>query len=185
LYKLGLGDDPHPGETVQTCATAGSAAEYIFGPSDQIGISVWGDENLSRTVVVSLDGKISFPLVGEIMASGKTVAQLKQELEGKLAHYIASPRVTVEVKQSNSMIIYVVGRVNAPGRQMLFANTNVLQAIAMVGGLNPFADSSSIKIFRQEAGKTVMFTFNYNEVSDGRHLETNIELKRGDVIIVP
>ena len=186
MYKLGLGSDPQPGETVKKMVeTAAPSSEYIIGPGDQIGISVWRDENLSRTVVVLPDGKITFPLIGEIVAGGKMVAQLKKELEGKLARYIADTGVTVEVKQSNSMIIYVIGRVNAPGRQILFANTNVLQALAMVGGPNPFADKSDIKIFRKENGKTLMFPFNYNDVSEGKHLETNIELIRGDVILVP
>jgi polysaccharide export outer membrane protein len=93
--------------------------------------------------------------------------------------------VTVEVKQSNSMIIYLIGRVNSPGRQVLVANTNVLQALAMAGGPNPFAKKSSVKIFRQEEGKTAMFLFDYDAVAEGRHLEMNIDLKRGDVIIVP
>jgi polysaccharide export outer membrane protein len=186
MYKIGFGDDPNPGEMVQSSAVrTGVDADYIIGPGDQIGISVWRDENLTRTVVVLPDGKIEFPLIGEIVAGGKTVAQLTKELEGKLARFVSDTGVTVEVKQSNSMIIYVIGRVNTPGRQMLLANTNVLQALAMVGGLNPFAEKGNIKIFRQEAGKTVMFSFNYDDVSEGRHLETNIDLKRGDVIIVP
>jgi polysaccharide export outer membrane protein len=186
MYKVGFGADPNPGETVQSAASGtGVEADYIIGPGDQIGISVWRDENLTRTVVVLSDGKIYFPLIGEIIAGGKTVAQLKQEMEKRLARYVSDTGVTVEVKQSNSMIIYVIGRVNVPGRQMLLANTNVLQALAMVGGLNPFADKGKIKVFRQDAGKTVVFNFNYNDVSDGRHLETNIDLKRGDVIIVP
>jgi polysaccharide export outer membrane protein len=186
MFKLGFGADPNPGESVQSAASGtGADADYIIGAGDQIGISVWRDENLTRTVVVLPDGKIYFPLIGEMVAGGKTVGQLKQELEKKLARYVSDTGVTVEVKQSNSMIIYVIGRVNVPGRQLLLANTNVLQALAMVGGLNPFADKGKIKIFRQDAGKTLMFSFNYNDVSEGRHLETNIDLRRGDVIIVP
>lgn len=186
MYRLGFGADPNPGETVQSATSGiGADADYIIGPGDQIGISVWRDENLTRTVVVLSDGKIYFPLIGEVVAGGKTVSQLKQELEKRLARYVSDTGMTVEVKQSNSMIIFVIGRVNVPGRQMLLANTNVLQALAMVGGLNPFADKGKIKIFRQEAGKTVVFNFDYNDVSEGRHLETNIDLKRGDVIIVP
>jgi polysaccharide export outer membrane protein len=186
MYKLGFGADPNPGEIVQSAPSGtGVDADYIIGPGDQIGISVWRDDNLTRIVVVLPDGKIQFPLVGEIVAGGKSVSQLKKELEAKLSRFISDTGVTVEVKQSNSMIIYVIGRVNAPGRQILLANTNVMQALAMVGGLNPFAEKGKIKIFRQDAGKTVMFSFNYNDVSEGRHLETNIDLKRGDVIIVP
>jgi len=162
-----------------------SSPDYIIGPGDQIGISVWRDENLTRTVVVLPDGKISFPLLGEVVAGNKTVARLKQELEAGLNRYIADTNVTVEVKQSNSMIVYVTGRVNAPGRQLLVADTNVLQALAMAGGLNAFARRSKVRIFRQEQGKTTMFPFDYDDVMDGRHLETNIVLKRGDVIVVP
>jgi polysaccharide biosynthesis/export protein len=186
MYRLGFGADPNPGETVQSAMSGLVAdADYVIGPGDQIGISVWRDENLTRTVVVLPDGKINFPLIGEIVAGGKTVRQLKQELEKRLARYVSDTGMTVEVKQSNSLIIFVIGRVNVPGRQLLLANTNVLQALAMVGGLNPFADKGKIKIFRQEAGKTVVFNFDYDDVSEGRHLETNIDLKRGDVIIVP
>jgi len=161
------------------------SADYIIGPGDQLGISVWRDENMTRTVVVLPDGTISFPLAGEVVAGGKTVAQLKEELEKKLARFISDTGLTVEVKQSNSMIIYIIGRVNVPGRQMLLANTNVLQALAMAGGLNPFAHRSKVKVFRQEGGKTTVFPFDYDDVTDGKHLEANIELKRGDVIIVP
>ena len=183
---VGLGESD-PGVTIGPADNhnAPSATDYIIGPGDVIGISVWKDESLTRTVVVLPDGKITFPLLGDLAAGGKTVAQLKQDLETGLTRYVADSNVTVEVKQSNSMIIYIIGRVNAPGRQMLVANTNVLQALAMAGGMNPFARKSNVKIFRQEDGKTAMFLFNYNEVSEGRHLEENIELKRGDVIIVP
>jgi polysaccharide export outer membrane protein len=162
-----------------------ASPEYIIGSGDVIGISVWRDENLTRTVVVLPDGKISYPLLGELTAGNKTVARLKQELEAGLARYVADANVTVEVKQSNSMIIYIIGRVNAPGRQLLVADTNVLQALAMAGGPNPFAKKGRVRIFRQEQGATVSFPFDYDEVLEGRHLETNIVLKRGDVIVVP
>jgi len=183
---VGLSDSD-PGETVQpvSSSTATTAADYAIGPGDLIGISVWRDDSLTRTVVVLPDGKISFPLVGELAAEGKTVAQLKQDLENALSRYMAEANLTVEVKQSNSMIVYITGRVNSPGRQLLVANTNVLQALSMAGGPNPFARKNKIRIFRQHEGKTAMFSFNYDDVMDGRHLETNIELKRGDVIIVP
>jgi len=162
-----------------------TSPEYLIGPGDVIGISVWRDENLTRTVVVLPDGKISYPLLGELTAGNKSVARLKQELEAGLARYVADANVTVEVKQSNSMIIYIIGRVNAPGRQLLVADTNVLQALAMAGGPNPFAKKGRVRVFRQEQGTTVSFPFDYDEVLEGRHLETNIVLKRGDVIVVP
>lgn len=159
--------------------------DYVIGPGDMLGISVWRDESLTRTVVVLPDGKIAFPLVGDLVAGGKTVVQLKDELERRLARYVSDTGLTVEVKQSNSMIIYIIGRVNVPGRQMMVASTNVLQGLAMAGGLNPFARRSDIKVFRKEQGKTAVFSFNYDDVTEGRHLETNIDLKKGDVILVP
>jgi polysaccharide export outer membrane protein len=176
-----------PGLTILPTAShdALPAADYIIGPGDVIGITVWRDESLTRTVMVLPDGKISFPLLNDLVAGGKTVAQLKKELESGLTRFIADSNVTVEVKQSNSMIFYIIGRVNVPGRHMMLANTNVLQALAMAGGVNPYARKSKVKIFRQENGTTAMYPFNYNEVAEGRHLEMNIELKRGDVIIVP
>jgi polysaccharide export outer membrane protein len=182
----GLGSSD-PGMTVEPTAShlALPLPDYIIGPGDVIGVSVWKDDSLTRTVVVLPDGKITFPLLGDLPAGGKTVAQLKQTLEAGLSRYVADSSVTVEVKQSNSMIIYIIGRVNSPGRQVLVANTNVLQALAMAGGPNPFARKNKVKIFRQEEGKTAMFLFDYDQVADGKHLEMNIELKRGDVILVP
>jgi polysaccharide export outer membrane protein len=164
---------------------AGIGGDYVIGPGDLLDISVWKDEALTRTSVVLPDGKISFPLIGEVNAAGKTVAQLKQELEQKLVRFVPDMVLSVEVKQCNSMLIYVIGRVNSPGRFVLNANVNVLQALAMAGGLNPFAKKDGIKIFRHQGEKTVIFPFRYSEVADGDHLEQNIWLRQGDLILVP
>lgn len=161
------------------------AADYTIGPGDQLGIEVWKDAALTRVVTVLPDGKISFPLIGELEAGGKTVAQLKKEIEQKIARYVPDSTTTVEVRQSNSMHIYVLGRVNTPGRTILNSNVNVLQALAIAGGPNTFANRTRIRIFRQEGGKTFAFPFDYDDVTAGKELQTNIELKRGDVIFVP
>lgn len=183
---LGLASDPRPGEVADPAPGRPELApDYVVGPGDVLGISVWRDENLSRSVVVLPDGKISYPLVGEILAAGKTLAQLKRELEGKLSRYVTEAGLTVEVKQCNSMFIYTIGRVNVPGRHALLAPTNVLQALAMAGGLNPFARRDEVKVFRRQGARTVVYAFDYDDVAEGRHLETNIELQRGDVVIVP
>ena len=158
---------------------------YPIGPGDLLGISIWKDEALTKDVVVLPDGVISFPLVGLIKAAGKTVAQLKSELEERLSQYVTDPVLNVEVKQVNSMIVYVIGRVNTPGRISLNTNITALQALATVGGLNPFAKRDKVKIMRQEGGITRIFPFHYDDIADGKHLEENIELKRGDVIVVP
>ncbi|MGD0231632.1 MAG: polysaccharide biosynthesis/export family protein [Syntrophorhabdales bacterium] len=160
---------------------------YPIGPGDLLGISVWKDEALTKDVVVLPDGTISFPLLGLLKAAGKTVAQLKAEVEEKIAQYVSDPVLNIEVKQVNSLIVYVIGRVNIAGggKYPLNANVNVLQALAMAGGLNPFAKRDKIRIFRQEGGTTKTFPFHYDDVAEGRRLQENIELKRGDVIVVP
>jgi len=162
-----------------------TAQDYVIGPGDQLFVSVWRDEALTRTALVLPDGKIQFPLIGEVMAAGKTVAQLKKEIEEKLSGYVVDAGLSVEVRQPNSFFIYIIGKVNAPGRQMLLANTNVLQALAMAGGVNVFADKDDIRVFRQEGDSTRIFTFRYSLVSAGKQLDDNIWLQRGDVIVVP
>ena len=162
----------------------GLVSSYRIGPGDQLGIEVWKDQALTRLVTVLPDGKISFPLIGELKASGKTVAQLKKEIEEKIARYVPDSVLTIEVKQT-AMQIYVLGRVNQPGRTFLTTDVNILQALAIAGGPNPFANRSRIRVLRQEGGKTSVFPFNYDEVTSGRQLDTNIELKRGDVVFVP
>ena len=161
------------------------AADYIIGPGDQLGIEVWKDPALTRTVTVLPDGKITFPLIGELEAGGKTVAQLKKEIEEKIARYVPDVTITVEVRQIN-LVIYVLGRVNAPGRFILPSNVTVLQALAIAGGPNAFANRSQIRIFRERKGETTMSPlFHYDEVTAGREIKTNILLERGDLIFVP
>lgn len=173
-----------PAATVNLQKT-GIDRDYTIGPGDLIGIEVWKDPTLTRTAVVLPDGKISMPLIGELQAGGRTVATLKKEITEKLSQFVPEPVLTIEVKQCNSMHIYVLGRVNTPGRSTLVSNINVLQALAMAGGLNPFAKSDQIQLFRYENGTTMIFPFDYDAVTRGKNLTENIELKRGDVIYVP
>jgi polysaccharide export outer membrane protein len=159
--------------------------DYLLGPGDIIDIAVWKDETLTKSVVVLPDGKISFPLIGEIRAAGRTVPQLKQEITKKISPYAPDPIISIEVRQVNSMLVYVIGRVNTPGRFSLNTNINVLQALTMAGGLNSFAKRDKIRIFRREGGKTTIFRFKYDDVTEGSDLEQNIVLQRGDIIVVP
>lgn len=158
---------------------------YVIGPGDVLDISAWKDEALTRSCVVRPDGFISFPLIGELQAAGRTASQLKTEIEKKLERYVPDATLSVEVKQVNSMIIYVIGKVNAPGRFVLNANIDVLQALATAGGLNVFAKGGWIRIFRQENNKTTILPFDYDQVVKGKRLEQNISLNRGDVVVVP
>jgi polysaccharide export outer membrane protein len=159
--------------------------DYIIGPGDVLEISVWKEEALTKLVTVLPDGKISFPLIGEAMASGWTVSQLKKEIESRLARFVPDPVLSVRVYQMNSLMVYVVGKVNNPGRFVLNTTVDVLQALAMAGGLNSFAKRGQIKVFRKNDGKTKIFDFDYDDVTDGEKLEQNIQLVRGDVIVVP
>ena len=162
-----------------------SATDYIIGPGDSLHISIWKNEDLTKLLTVLPDGKVSFPLIGDVMAEGKTVAQLRKELEGRISRFVPTPVLSVLVQQVNSMLIYVVGKVNNPGRFTLNSNIKVLQGLALAGGLNPFAERNKIKIFREEGDDTRIFHFKYDFVSTGKNLEQNIRLKKGDVIVVP
>lgn len=159
--------------------------DYVIGPGDMLTISVWKDEALTRQVVVLPDGKIGFPLVGQLTAAGRSVAELTKEIEQKLSKFVPDVTLSVVVHQVNSLIIYVIGRVNAPGRFVLNADVNILQALAMAGGLNPFAKRGDIKVFRDAGGGTKIFGVDYDKLADGDDVRQNIKLKRGDVIVVP
>ena len=158
---------------------------YVIGTGDVLFISVWKDEALTNQVVVLPDRTIAFPLIGEIQAAGKTVATLKAEFEEKLKHYLPDPTLTVTVQQMNSMQIYIIGRVNRPGSYPLNTHLNVLQALSIAGGLNPFADRKKIKIFRNNGDEKTIYRFNYDDVTKEEKLDQNIALKRGDTIVVP
>jgi polysaccharide export outer membrane protein len=158
---------------------------YVIGPGDILEVAVWKDDALTKLVTVLPDGKIFYPLIGEISVSGKTVARVKKEMEAKIARFVPDPVLFVVVQQVNSMLVYVIGKVNQPGRFVINSNVNVLQMLAMAGGLNPFAKNDEIKIFRRKGDFTNIFEFNYDEVAAGKNLQQNIQLERGDVIVVP
>jgi polysaccharide export outer membrane protein len=158
---------------------------YIIGPGDLLDISVWKDEVLTRSCIVRPDGIISFPLIGDILAAGRTASQLKADMEAKLTRYVPNVVLSLEVKQINSLIIYIIGKVNNPGRFVLNVDVNVLQALATAGGLNVYAKRDKIKVFRQGINETTIFPFEYDSVVEGKHLEQNIYLKRGDVVVIP
>jgi polysaccharide export outer membrane protein len=166
-------------------ASTGLNSDYTIGPGDILDISVWKEAALTKLVTVMPDGKISFPLIGQIPAKDLTIGELKASIEQKIIRYVPHPNLSVAIHQVNSLYIYVVGKVNESGRFELNANVNVLQALAMAGGLNPFAKKSKIKIFRENPSGTLIYDFNYDEVTQGKNLSQNIRLKRGDVIVVP
>jgi polysaccharide export outer membrane protein len=160
-------------------------APYRIGPGDILSISVWKDEALTQQLPVLPDGTLHFPLVGKMQAGGMTTDAFKAALEARITRFVPDPVLSVSVTQVNSMVFYVIGRVNNPGRQMFNANVTALQALAMAGGPNPFAKRNKIKIFREKGDQTSIFEFPYDDISKGERLEYNILLMRGDVMVVP
>lgn len=162
-----------------------SGGEYEIGPEDLLDISVWKEKDLQKEVLVRPDGWITFPLVGNIQAKGKTALQLQEEITQWLKQYIPNPVVSVSVKKIAGYKLFVIGRVNKPGDYVVGRYIDVLQALSLAGGLTPFAEEGNIKIIRKENGKETILRFNYADVKKGRRLEQNITLQSGDVIIVP
>ena len=167
--------------------TAGAPVEasYKIGPGDRLNISVWKEEGMQQEILVKPDGGITFPLAGEIQASGLTTEQLREVLVSKLKRYIPNPIVTVSVLQSISNKVYVIGKVTRPGEFIATGYMDVLQALTLAGGVTPYADADEIKVIRRTAKGTEVFDFDYDEVISGNQLEMNIILKAGDTVVVP
>jgi polysaccharide export outer membrane protein len=159
---------------------------FIIGNDDQLAINVWKEPDLTRTIPVRSDGKISLPLVGEIQAEGRTPLQLEEDIAAKLKSFITEPEVTVIVEQINSQKFNILGQVNKPGSYALSTATTVLDAIAAAGGFRDFAKQKSIYILRQNAtGGEARIAFNYKEVIKGKNPQQNIKLEPRDTIVVP
>ena len=151
-----------------------------------LGVNVWNEPQLTQSVPVRSDGKISLPLIGEIQAAGRTPLQLKEAITFKLGEYLSAPNVTVTVLQINSQKFNILGRVLKPGSYPLLATTTILDAIALAGGFQDFAKQKNIYILRRNSdGRETRFNFNYKDVIRGNHPEENIKLMPNDTIVVP
>jgi polysaccharide biosynthesis/export protein len=166
-------------------ATKPHDAAYVIGSSDVLAITVWKEPEISRSIPVRPDGRISLPLAGEIQAAGRTPLQLEQDIASKLKSYITNPDVNVIVQQINSEKFNILGRVVRPGSYPLAGATTVLDAIATAGGFQDFAKQRGVYILRQGPGGQTRLTFNYKEVIKGKHLDQNVKLESGDTVIVP
>lgn len=158
---------------------------YQLGPEDILEISVWKEEALKKEVLIRPDGGMSFPLIGGVQAAGKTVGQLKKEIEQRLEKFIPDPVVSIALLKVMGNRIFVIGKVNKPLEFPAGSYVNVLQALTVAGGLTPFAAENGIKVIRKEGGKNIVFPFRYSDVKNGEALEQNIQLKGGDVVVVP
>jgi polysaccharide export outer membrane protein len=159
--------------------------EYTIGADDVLSIVFWRDKELTADVTVRPDGKISLALLNDVQASGLTPAQLKDRIVEESKKYVEDPNVTVVVKEIRSRKVFIAGEVRKPGPYLLTGAMTVLQMISIAGGLADYAKPDKISIVRVENGKPVSFRFNYKEVSEGKKLNQNIQLKPGDTIIVP
>ena len=158
---------------------------YIIGPDDQVDVSVWGEPNVSRSVPVRPDGKISLPLLNDVQAAGLTPMQLGSDITAKLNKFIESAQVTVIITRVNSQRIFILGEVARAGAYPLLPNMTILAALSSAGGFTPFAKQSKVHVLRVDDGKQVNIPFNYKEVISGHHPEENVVLKAGDTIVVP
>lgn len=172
------------------CAQIGSVRAdepepYRIQPGDVLMVSVWKEEALISEVLVRPDGGMSFPLVGDVRASGRTVDELRSLVNERLSQFIPDPSVTIAVKQIGGNRVYVLGKVNRPGEFSFSQPIDVMQALSLAGGATSFASLDDIQILRRESGKQTARRFRYSDVERGRRLDQNILLKSGDTVVVP
>jgi polysaccharide export outer membrane protein len=181
---------PSPSASPSPAATAPSPAapaprdllpEYVIGPGDGLQLFVWKEGELSRELHVRVDGRITVPLLGDVVADGKTAMGLASELTTALSRYVESPLVNVIVGAANNAKIYVIGEVKNTGTMAMTGRMTILHALAQSGGFAQFADTNGILVIR---GKKVI-KINYDKIKDGSDLSQNILLEIGDVVVVP
>jgi polysaccharide export outer membrane protein len=160
-------------------------ANYTVKPGDLLSISVWKEPDLQRPALVRPDGSFSFPLVGEVDAKGKTVADLNKLMSQRLAKYISDPVVTVSIQEIKGNKVYVIGQVNRPGEFIMNPTVDVMQALSMAGGTTPFAALGDIVVLRRTPAGKQSIPFRYNDVVRGKRMDQNIDLQSGDVVVVP
>lgn len=164
-----------------------SSAPYFVNPGDMLRIDVWNEESLNREVLVRPDGFISLPMAGEIDTTGSSPSQVAEKVSQSLAKYMKdAPRVVVSLIDVPGNKIYVIGKVTRPGEYKITSDTDVMQALALAGGLNTFAAENDIRILRRKPdGTQVAIPFKYAKVKVGEQLESNIILRSRDVVVVP
>ena len=181
------GADKNAAETHPAGSPAAHSDDnYVIGANDVLAINVWKEPDVSRSVPVRSDGKISLPLVGELQAGGQTPRQLEQEIAKRLQNFISEPEVTVIVTESKSQKINILGMVARPGTYLLTGTTTILDAVAMAGGFKDFAKQKSMYVLRQAPdGAQKRLPFNYKDVIKGKNPEQNIRLQAGDTVVIP
>ena len=160
--------------------------EYVIGPDDVLAINVWKEPEVSRTLPVRPDGNISLPLVGDLMAGGRTPEQLQKEIKERFVEYLSDPVVTVLVQEAKSHKFNIVGEVEKPGSYVMNTPMTVLDAIALAGVLREFARATKIYVLRiQGNGQRMRLPFNYKQVIKGNDLQADVQIQPRDTIVVP
>ena|ERR1700752_556855 len=177
-------ENSNSGKSSDEVQASNVAPDYVIGADDTLHISVWKEPDLTETLPVRPDGKISMPLLNDITAAGLTPLQLRDTITDRLKKYVSDPRVTVVVTGMNSRRVFVTGEVTHTGPMTLLPHMTMLQALAQAG-FTQFANPKATYLLRNENGKQQKLPFNYKEVVKGNHPEQNIELKPGDTIVVP
>jgi len=171
-------------KATNAASTSQAGPEYVIGPEDALHIAVWREADLTASLPVRPDGKISLPLLDDVQAAGLTPKQLADSITEKLKKFLADPRVTVVVTQINSKRIYLVGEVLHVGATPMLPNMTVLQALSSAG-LNQFANTKRIYVLRTQNGKQQKLPVNYRKLVKGEQIEQNYLLQPGDTIVVP
>jgi len=164
---------------------AGPSLAYTIGPGDLIHILVWKEPDFSGEFAVRFDGRITLPLLGDVLAAGKTPPKLSAELEQELRRFIEVPQVTTTIAQALSARYFVIGKVNSQGAFPYIGPIRAVQALALAGGFQEFASLSRIFIIREVNGTLTYLPVDYQQIESNRNLGPNIQLLSGDTIVVP
>ncbi len=158
---------------------------YLLNPGDVILVSVWREDDLKLEVRVLPDGSITFPLAGRVEVAGLDSSAVAQKIASKLEEYLPDPSVNVVVTDIQGNVLYVLGKVNKPGPVVMTGPTSVLQALSLSGGLDKFADKSSIQVVRGKGETQSILPIDYNDLISGQSMATNFVLQPGDTLVVP
>jgi polysaccharide biosynthesis/export protein len=183
LAQNAPGQPPATAVSDKDCVAV-AGPDYVIGPDDSLHIAVWKEADLTATLPVRPDGKISLPLLGDVQAAGMTPTQLGDSITEKLKKYVADPRVTVVVATINSKRVYLVGEVAHPGAMAMSPCMTVLQALSSAG-MTQFANTKKIYVLRTVSGKQEKLPVDYHKLVKGEQIERNYVLQPGDTIVVP
>jgi len=161
--------------------------EYRIGPEDVLEVMVWKNTDLTRTVTVRPDGKVSLPLIGDVQASGLTTQELKTVVTQRMKEYIETPEVSILVSNINSYFYYILGEIVKPGKYPLKERTTVLQAISMAGGFTPFASKNGMSLFRKDSvsSSEIKLRIRYDDIISSEDPKKNLFIQSGDTIVIP